>query len=219
MITTIVFLVFAALFTFLGVLKGKKHTWVFSAARIVGAVISAVLTMLLSVLAARLLGSLCASVLGNAFSGNMAGLLEELPSLRFTLEALVAMILAPILFWPIFPIVYNLLNILLKWISRLIVKAMPQKISGVGEPPVKEGKKAKKRIRNAPLRAVGVNPVGMILGGICGFLLFCIALVPLVGMTGTLHDVAATAIAASGQEDELPPVVMDSLDESVNNAG
>lgn len=219
MITTIVFLVFAALFTFLGVLKGKKYTWVFSAARIVGAVISAVLTMLLSVLIARLLGGLAAGILGDAFTGDMAGLLEELPSLRFALEALVAMFISPILFWPIFPIVYNLLNILLKWICRMLVKVLPHKISGVPEPSTEEGEQPKKRRRNAPLRAVGANPVGMILGGVCGLLLFCIALVPLVGLTGTVHDVAVTAVAASGQEDELPPVVTKALDESVNNVG
>ncbi len=214
MITSIIFLVLAALFTFLGVLKGKKYTWVFSAARIVGAVLAAVLAMLLSVLAARLLGSLCA---GAFDQGDMARLLKELPSMRFALEALVAMIISPILFWPIFPIVYNLLNILLKWVSRVIVKAMPQKISGVGEPVVKESETPKKRIRNAHLRATGANPAGMILGGVCGLLLFCIALVPLVGMTGVVQDVAEAAVAVSKMENDLPDEAMTSLDKSANN--
>lgn len=215
MIVSIVFLVLAALFTFLGVLKGKKYTWVFSAARIVGAVIAALLTMLLSVLLARLVGSLLSGVIGNSLSGNMQGLLTELPSASFALTALIAMLVSPVLFWPIFPIVYNLLNLLLKFISRVLAARMPKKVTGLGGEAPTEGTK---RVRNAALRVYGKNPTGMILGGVCGFLLFCIALVPLVGLTGTVYDVAAIAVTASG-EDSLPSALTDALDDSVSNAG
>ncbi len=213
MVVSIVFLVFAALFTFLGVLKGKKYTWVFSALRIVGIVLSAVLAMLLSTLVARFGAALVTDAVGDSLTGNMQGLLRELPSASFALTALIAMLAAPIFFWMMFPIVYNLLNIVLKLISRVLVKVLPQKVTAVGTPETKG-----KRVRNARLRAVGLNPIGMVLGGVCGLLLFCVSLVPLVGLTGTAYEIADAAIMASGEEN-VPAVVTEALDASRNNAG
>ena len=213
MIVSVVFLVLAALFTFLGMLKGKKYTWVFSALRIVGIAVTAVLAMWLSSLVGGFVGELATDAIGDSLKGNAQGLLNDLPSASLAITALIAMLAAPILFWVLFPVVYNLLNIVIKVITRVLVKVLPQTITKAGTPETK-----KKRLKNRHIRAVGKNPIGLLLGGVCGFLLFCVALVPMVGLTGTVHDVAAVAVSAAGEEN-VPTEIAEALDVSVNNAG
>lgn len=57
-ILSVIFLLFAALFCFLGFRRGKKYFWGYSAVRIVGIVASVILATLLSVLIARGLSGL-----------------------------------------------------------------------------------------------------------------------------------------------------------------
>ena len=215
MIVSIAFFVLAALFTLLGVLKGRKYTWIFSALRIVCIVVTAILAMLFSAFLARYAASFLPSVIEKNLDGNAKGLLRDLPSMAFALKALIAMMVAPVLFWGVFPIVYNLLNLVVKLISRVLVKIVPEKVSGVGDPMYKKNGKL---VRNAALRAKKPNVTGAILGGVCGFLLFCIAFVPIVGFVDTAYTVISVANDVN-EEHVLPEQVEEVLDASVNHAG
>ena len=212
MISSIAFLIFAALFIFLGVLKGKKYTWVYSAMRIVCAVISAILSMLF----ASLLGSL----LGGLVAGAIGGQISQIPALTFAAKALLGMLVAPILFWIVFPIVYNLLNLLLPLLSKLLCKVIPQKVTGVCDVTEEDEvpQKKRKHKRKAALRAKGANPAGMVCGGVCALLLFCIALVPAVGLADTGCDIVSVAVTFIG-EDKLPSGFSESLARENNNVG
>lgn len=211
MITSIAFLAFAALFIFLGVLKGKKYTWVYSAMRIVCAVIAAILSMRVAALLGSLLGGLVAGAIGDPIS--------QIPALTFAVKALLSMLAAPILFWIIFPIVYNLLNLLLPLLTKLLVKVIPQKVTGVCDVTDNEAqKKKRKHQRKAAFRARGANPAGMVCGGVCALLLFCIALVPAVGLADTGYDLVSAAVTFVG-EDKLPSGFSESLARENNNVG
>jgi len=217
MVSSVIFLVLAALFIFLGVLKGKKYTWVYSAMRIVCAVISAILSMLF----ASLLGSLLGGLLSDAVASALGARFPEIPAFAFAAKALLGMLVAPILFWIVFPIVYNLLNLLLPLLSKLLCKVIPQKVTGVcdvTEEDEETPKKKRKHKRKAALRAKGANPAGMVCGGVCALLLFCIALVPAVGLADTGVDIVSVAVTFIG-EDKLPSGFSESLARENNNVG
>ena len=181
LIFSLVFLAFAALFTFLGVLKGKKYTWMYSVSRIVCAIVCAILTMALSGLAGNLLGGLLLSLLGGVLPGQIGQLLEEVPSMGIALRALLVAVIAPLLFVPLFAIVYNVANIFVKMILKPLMGVIPHKVTGVAtnesaSDDAEGMPKKKKRVRNAALRAGGKNPIGALCGGLCGLLLFGIVI-------------------------------------------
>lgn len=116
-ILSVIFLLFAALFCFLGFRRGKKYFWGYSAVRIVGIVASIILATLLSVLIARgLSGLVYNTLLPSVKSENFHELLDSLPSAAQVVRALVSMVIAPIIFYILFPIVRSSSGF---WTSRL----------------------------------------------------------------------------------------------------
>ena len=115
-----VFLLFSALVIFLGVLKGRKYTWMYSVARLIVLVLSVVCSVLVAKLISSLLSDVLFNVLAN-MGGEITELLNSLPSAHDVLSFLVTLILAPILFYPMFWIIRGLMTIGVKPLTSLFM--------------------------------------------------------------------------------------------------
>ena len=131
-----VFLFFALIFAICGMLKGRKYKWQFSATRIILLVIATVITTVLSALIGWFVGSLLAggildviAYLATGLTFGKVDLRESLPAafkavpLLFDIfKAVVAMIIAPLVFIVVFNIVRPLVNLLTSPICKLLLK-------------------------------------------------------------------------------------------------
>lgn len=124
-------LIFSALFIFIalifmlcGMLKGRKYRWQFSLSRIIIVVISAIIATLLSALVSWLLGGLVFGLLEGFLTGagEVGTLISSLPTAPDTVRAVIAMIIAPVIFVTFFIIIRSILNIFSGKICKLIMK-------------------------------------------------------------------------------------------------
>ncbi len=128
MIFLLVILGFAALFIWRGISYGKRFHWVYSTARTVTVILSAVLGVIGSALLSRLIANLAIGGLRKAGAfGSFESLLEEIPTLGEAAVALVAMILAPLMFFALFFILRGILSPFNTLISHAIVFAKKKK--------------------------------------------------------------------------------------------
>ena len=205
-ILSVIFLIFAALFCFLGFRRGKKYFWGYSAIRIVGIVTSVILATLLSVLIARgLSGLICNTLLPSVKSENLHELLDSLPSADQVVRALVSMVIAPIIFYILFPIVRKLLGLLDIPIARLLQKLIKKKeetpAESTGNATDSPADKAPhgKKVALLAMQAEGPNVAGAVCGAVCAFLTFCAFLIPAVGGTRTTCSAVSTFTTQSDQ--------------------
>ena len=106
-----VFLFFALLFIGVGMLKGRKFVWVYSALKLVTLILAAVASMLLSAFLARFAAEFAYDKLIDLFFADGGTMLDGIASAPEIVSALIAMIVAPILFLPLFWIIRPILNI------------------------------------------------------------------------------------------------------------
>ena len=214
-IFSIAILLLMRLFVGLGLLKGRKYVPYFSTLRIVATLIALPLSVLLSVLAARGLSTLALSILRKMdFARDYVAILEEIPTVGEASVALCAVILSPVLFYPIFLILRLILNVIAKAITKRIAK---KKRSKQAETEEAEEPRRRRR-RNALIRAKGVNPRGMLGGAICGFLLFMALISPAVGFMGAVNEVVAV-VAGYVDEPAAVGVIADGFDDVANSVG
>ena len=116
------FLFFALIFLLIGMLKGRKYKFQYSLSRLITVIISAVVAMALSALIASGLGGLLVGIVSSLLPEDVSPMLEAIPSAPDAVKALVAMIVAPILFFGIFLIVKPLIGLLKRPIARLLLK-------------------------------------------------------------------------------------------------
>ena len=116
------FLFFALIFLLIGMLKGRKYKFQYSLSRLITVIISAVVAMALSALIASGLGGLLVGIVSSLLPEEVSPILEAIPSAPDAVKALVAMIVAPILFFGIFLIVKPLIGLLKRPIARLLLK-------------------------------------------------------------------------------------------------
>lgn len=125
-----VFAVVAIFAMGIGALKAKKTVWQLTVTRIVLSVISAILAALVSSLIAwHGLGFLVDTLLGSTFEE----LLEGLRSGKEIITALLAMIVAPMLFLPLYAIIKSIAKIFAKMIARPFRKLTAKKVSEKAE--------------------------------------------------------------------------------------
>ena len=205
LIFSAIFCFFAGLFMLFGALKGRKYKWHLSLARIIVALISAVAAAMLATFLSNLVIRLVLNLaITNGWFLEVGNILAELPTGVGVATALASMLVSPILFIPLFFIIKPILNIFGKLISRLIARASDGKTKksddaesaeeGQKEPKKDEnGRKIVKRKhykkRNEALIAHYFNPLGAALGALCSLLVFCIALVPIVGAIDVVNDI------------------------------
>ncbi|MBR0454129.1 MAG: hypothetical protein IIX25_00580 [Clostridia bacterium] len=187
LIFSAIFCFFAGLFILFGALKGRKYKWHLSLARIIVALISAVAAAMLATFLSNLVIRLVLNLaITNGWFLEVGNILAELPTGVGVATALASMLVSPILFIPLFFIIKPILNIFGKLISRLIARASDGKTDENGRKIVKR-KHYKKR--NEALIAHYFNPLGAALGALCSLLVFCIALVPIVGAIDVVNDI------------------------------
>ena len=195
LIFSAIFCFFAGLFMLFGALKGRKYKWHLSLARIIVALISAVAAAMLATFLSNLVIRLVLNLaITNGWFLEVGNILAELPTGVGVATALASMFVSPILFIPLFFIIKPILNIFGKLISRLIARASDGKTKKSGDAEAaEEGRKIVKRKhykkRNEALIAHYFNPLGAALGALCSLLVFCIALVPIVGAIDVVNDI------------------------------
>ena len=185
LIFSAIFCFFAGLFMLFGALKGRKYKWHLSLARIIVALISAVAAAMLATFLSNLVIRLVLNLaITNGWFLEVGNILAELPTGVGVATALASMLVSPILFIPLFFIIKPILNIFGKLISRLIARASEKDENGRKIVKRKHYKK-----RNEALIAHYFNPLGAALGALCSLLVFCIALVPIVGAIDVVNDI------------------------------
>lgn len=185
LIFSAIFCFFAGLFMLFGALKGRKYKWHLSLARIIVALISAVAAAMLATFLSNLVIRLVLNLaITNGWFLEVGNILAELPTGVGVATALASMFVSPILFIPLFFIIKPILNIFGKLISRLIARASEKDENGRKIVKRKHYKK-----RNEALIAHYFNPLGAALGALCSLLVFCIALVPIVGAIDVVNDI------------------------------
>ena len=185
LIFSAIFCFFAGLFILFGALKGRKYKWHLSLARIIVALISAVAAAMLATFLSNLVIRLVLNLaITNGWFLEVGNILAELPTGVGVATALASMFVSPILFIPLFFIIKPILNIFGKLISRMIARASEKDENGRKIVKRKHYKK-----RNEALIAHYFNPLGAALGALCSLLVFCIALVPIVGAIDVVNDI------------------------------
>ena len=207
LIFSVIFCLFAGLFMLFGALKGRKYKWHLSLARIIVALISAVLAAMLATFLSNLVIRLVLNLaITNGWFLEVGNILAELPTGVGVATALASMLVSPILFIPLFFIIKPILNIFGKLISRLIARVSDGKTKKSDNAETAEAAEAKEepqrdengrkivkrkhyKKRNEALIAHYFNPLGAALGALCSLLVFCIALVPIVGAIDVVNDI------------------------------
>ena len=228
------FLVFAALVILIGVNKGKKYRWQYSFAKIILTIVAAVAAMGISALIGWLVGKSVSGLLASYLVASMPEL-DGISSLSGAIAALVASVLAPILFYAIFPIVRSLAGRLSFDLAGLLMKlngdAADMEIErrlnaaerGVDDDEYlieklkKEMKpRERRRMRQKELRLSDASALGAIFGALLSFLLFCIYLVPITGMATVANDVLpAIAISPIGDLGETASNVAEGASDNI----
>ena len=207
LIFSVIFCFFAGLFMLFGALKGRKYKWHLSLARIIVALISAVLAAMLATFLSNLVIRFVLNLaITNGWFLEVGNILAELPTGVGVATALASMFVSPILFIPLFFIIKPILNIFGKLISRLIARVSDGKTKKSDDAETAEAAEAKEepqrdengrkivkrkhyKKRNEALIAHYFNPLGAALGALCSLLVFCIALVPIVGAIDVVNDI------------------------------
>ena len=207
LIFSVIFCFFAGLFMLFGALKGRKYKWHLSLARIIVALISAVLAAMLATFLSNLVIRFVLNLaITNGWFLEVGNILAELPTGVGVATALASMFISPILFIPLFFIIKPILNIFGKLISRLIARVSDGKTKKSDDAETAEAAEAKEepqrdengrkivkrkhyKKRNEALIAHYFNPLGAALGALCSLLVFCIALVPIVGAIDVVNDI------------------------------
>ena len=210
--------VIAALFIVVGVFKGKKHVWIYSALKLASVIISAVAALCLSTVIARsaiewALNYLVDSGKIDSLGGFALGqILGDMPVAAEALSALVAMIISPFLFLALFFLLKKIFYFVSKLSARSLIKI--PKLAPVRDEEA-YAKLSKKKQKKQALRTKGSNPIGMLLGGACGLVIAFAVLVPVLGTIGVANDVITTADAfIDGDTMDLVAEIADAADEN-----
>lgn len=194
-----VFLFFALLFIGIGMLNGRKFVWVYSALKAISTVLSAVIAMLLASLVAKLVVNVAYDkIIETGILGEFGKMLEDIASAPQIIAAIFAMIVAPMMFLPIFWILRPILKIFAKIGARELIKVpffAPKKNEYHDD-----GSFSKKEKKFRELRVRGSNPLGLTLGGVCGLLLMVVLAVPVIGPLSVADDVIGTVAVFSDDE-------------------
>ena len=193
----IVFLVIPFLFIGFGALIGRKLKWQFSLSKIIVIIVSAILAALLaSFLTFSVLvefGVFDAIVDAIDF-GAFTDFLHENEVTKEFICAVVAMIVAPIIYLPIFLLLRGILGLINRLaIARIYLKKDPNQ---------------KKRVRTK-----GKNPLGILMGAVCGMFLFSAIMLSGVTTLSVLGNVASSVVGIVDAEDEEAAAVLDIVED------
>ena len=212
-----VFLLFAALAVLIGLMRGKKYKWTYSLARLTVVILSVICSVLLSKWLSSVLSKLIYSLIPE--SGSFGELMHTLPSAEASLALLTAMILVPILFYPVFLILRGLMTLLVKPLTNLFLLFGKKEKQESDEQDKKLSRKERKRKKYG---ATGPNPLGMVLGAVCSFSVLCAFLFPFTGamdlIYNTLDEVESIENSIVSDEDD-GAVILNTAEEIASGLG
>ncbi len=182
-----------------GVLKGGRYAWEYSAVRIGNVIVSAGVSVLLSSLIGRFAGNFVSDLALSIMPDSLAEALKALPSASGAVGAFVAILLTPIVFYLLFTLIRGIISLFVPTISCAIVKALKKEDTTENEAYAEDIPKKKR------LRTENSNPIGMVLGGVCGLLMFMVLASPLTSYVTVANGVVM--IVGSGEENVIAPVV------------
>ena len=182
-----------------GVLKGGKYVWIYSAVRVGNIVVSAVLSVIICLIVGRFAGNLISDFALSILPNSLAETLRDLPSASGAIGAFVVMLLSPLVFYLLFTLIRGIIALFAPTISCAIVKASKKEDTTESLPYAEDISKKKR------LRAETSDHIGMILGGICGLLMFIVLASPLTAYVTVANG--AMMIVGSGEENVIAPVV------------
>ncbi len=185
---SLVFAFFALLAMLIGFLKGKNNKWQYNVSKMIFTAAAAILSMLLSALAAYLVATLIYSLL----TGTLSSLIPELSELvasASAVKAVFSMIVAPLLFYPVFCICRPILGIF----------TAPTAAAMSGIKTDENGDKLNSKQRKARLKGQKTSAVSSLVGALSGFLIFCVMCIPAVCGLSTLGGIASAATLGGGK--------------------
>lgn len=246
LIFSLAFVVISLLAALFGFLRAKRKKWQLTAVRIATTLISVIAAVLLAVFITSLLSDVALTLVNELAPAEVAELFAA-ESVSDSAVALVSMIIAPLLFYPLFAIIKPLLAIANKPLARLLVKlcakikkSAEKKADKAAEdtettealdtaeadeateapaekPDRKALKREKKLARRSMLKNERITVTSSILGAVSGFLLFYIISIPSVCGLAVTGNVAFAT--AANINFEYADVVYDLADGAANNAG
>ena len=213
---SLLFLIALAVFMLVGMLHNGRYAWYYSAMKLAGILLATGVSALLSMLIASLTANrLSDELLHSALLGEVGESLSKIPAIAEALGALVAMILAPMIFVLLFWILKVALRMIAYRVSvRIAVQHMKDQETSVSLRMATMSREEKKKA----LRSHQVNPLGFLCGALCGLFL-CIAIcIPTVGAI-TVADNVIDVVAALSSNRTVQTVgdVSDALDESAGS--
>ena len=217
----LLFLGLGALFVWRGAVRGKRYTWLYSLTRSVALLLTVVVAVLLSALTAWIASGVIYNVVENlAVFETVGDFLAEFPSTTGVIRALVAMVLAPLLFYGYFFGLKALFDLFATLITKGIVKGAKMKTlseRGLQRAMVAEKKRGKVP-KHRELWVKRPNTAGKLLGGLCGFLLFVAVMAPIVGFLN-VGNAALSVVAPFMKDNKVVTVAADVVDGASNNLG
>ena len=207
----LVFFFFVALAAFIGVMKARKYKWQLSVSRIIISIVSLILAALTTSLVSS---SVIINVFGEMFS-SLFTLPEEfaglIPSglISSVIIVFAVMVMATLIFIPIYWIIRAILSLFRKLLAKGLVKLSKDSLT-----PVEDGEKKK----NAQFRLEKGNWISAVCGGACGVLTMLIMAIPMVGLTSTLGNMVLPTLKHMPLEPETAEIII-IADEAVNNPG
>ena len=212
-IFTVSLSVLLAIFVVVGLLIGRKRRWFYALSRLVVAIAAGVSAFFISKPLANYIGKTGYNILISKLPASITDYTKDITSAPDIFSALVAVILAPILFILLFFVIRTILNVIVKNVCIIISKghakskvSVENTIETAGpiledvevKAPAKAAKKIKvkkaKKVRRSDfIRAKGLNPAGMACGVACGLIVFFVIMVPFVGIAAMADDVMTLA--------------------------
>ena len=208
-------LLLALIFVGVGLLKGRKQVRTFAWIKLAATALALIVSLLFSALLARAISAISISSLAKSgVLGDLGQMLKDAPILGEAIGALIAMILAPFLFFWLFLIIKAILNFIARRVAKTVVLKTASTEAEVQPAQESESKKVKKF---AMLRSEKSEPIGMLCGALCGLLIFFAFMVPVVGTMTTVHS--AMGLMTASATDDTTNTVVEIVDSSANNAG
>lgn len=208
-IFTVSLSVLLAVFVVVGLLIGRKRRLLYALSRLVVAIAACAGAFFISKPLANSIGKAGYNILIPMLPSSITDIMKDVASAPDIFSALVAVMLAPVLFLVLFFVIRTILNIIVKNVCIVIFKKHTLKKVSVEDTietagpiledvevkiPINETKKMKvkkpKKVRRSDfVRAKGFNPAGMACGIVCALILFFVIMVPFVGVAAMADDV------------------------------
>ena len=198
---------FIALAGFYGYKKGHKFIWHYSLSKVVLFLASAIVSVILAKLLSRLIVDPIVSAMPTDTMGGMSDIAS----------ALVLMMIAPLVFYPVFIVIKVIAYRFTGMLAGAIVKLFKHedKLNDVSD---FEGKKRHKNMMR--FRASGRNVLGGVIGAVCSIFVLCAFFAPMVGTFYVVDGVVNVVEAVMPEESKgNMEALFDTTDALSNNAG